>query len=84
VCRSAQKFEFIEEDEVASYLGAVDHPQLSTWTEIFIFGGQLHFKVDTGASVTATPESEYSKGQVWQSHSYTQPSAGPVQPTAGC
>ncbi|KAG8007304.1 hypothetical protein GBF38_012642 [Nibea albiflora] len=54
--------ESIEEHEVEAYLGAVDYPQSSTWTEILtINGNQLRFKVDTGASVTAIPEPEYTK-----------------------
>lgn len=66
MCRSAQRLESIEEVEGAAYLGAVDHPQSHTWTKILtINGGQLRFKVDTGASVTAIPESEYIKKHVW-------------------
>lgn len=55
---SSQKLDSIEED-VTAYLGAVDYPQSSTWTEILtINGSPLRVKVDTGASVTAIPESE--------------------------
>lgn len=60
MCRSAQKLESIEEDEVVAYVGAVDHAQSSTWTKILnINGSPLHFKVVTSASVTAIQETEY-------------------------
>ena len=60
MCRSAQKTESIEKDEAAAYLGAVNHSQSTTRTEILnINGRSLRFKVDTGASVTAIPETEY-------------------------
>ena len=79
VCRSAQKLESIEEDEAAAYLGAVHHSQSSTWSEILtINGGQLRFKVDTGASVTAIPESVYTMDR-YGSHTATRrPLLGPA------
>ena len=79
VCRSAKKFESMEEDEAAAYLGTVHHPQSSTWSEILtINGGQLRFKVDTGASVTAIPESVYTMDR-YGSHTATRtPLLGPA------
>lgn len=78
VCRSAQRLESIEEVEVAAYLGTVNHPQSTTWIEILtINGGQLCFKVDEGASVTAIPESEYNKDR-YGSHTATRRTLGPA------
>ena len=79
VCRSAQKLESIEEDGAAAYLGAVDHPQSSTWTEMLIInGGQLRFKVDTGASVTAIPESVYTVDKYGSHRATGRPLLGPA------
>ena len=79
VCRSAQNLESIEEDYVAAYLGAVDYPQSSTWTEMLtINGGPMCFKVDTGASVTAIPETEYTQ-EKYDSYTVThRPLLGPA------
>ena len=79
VCRSAQNLESIEEDYVAAYLGAVDYPQSSTWTEMLtINGGPMCFKVDTGASVTAIPETEYTQ-EKYGSYTVThRPLLGPA------
>lgn len=62
VCRAAQKLDCIDEDNSVAYLGAVNHSQSSTWTEtLAVNGGPVCFKVDTGASVTAIPETEYDE-----------------------
>lgn len=78
VCRSAQKMDAIEVDE-AAYLGAVDYPQSPTWTEILtINGSPLRFKVDTGASVTAIPETEFKQDRYGRHSAPCRPLLGPA------
>ncbi|GAA6090296.1 uncharacterized protein K02A2.6-like [Tachysurus ichikawai] len=78
VCRTVQKLDSIEED-MAAYLGAVDYPQSSTWTEILtINGSPLHFKLNMGASVTAIPESEFTLDRYGRHSAPRRPLLGPA------
>ncbi|KAJ7995641.1 hypothetical protein DPEC_G00246690 [Dallia pectoralis] len=68
----------IEVDE-AAYLGAVDYPRSSTWTEILtINGGPLRFKIDTGASVIAIPETQFKQDRYGGHSAACRPLLGPA------
>ena len=67
VCRSGQRVEAIEESQETgedAFMGTIQCQKQDIWKQDIQMNGVLvNFKLDTGAAVTAIPESVYSRGR---------------------
>lgn len=83
VCRTGQRVEAIEESQEGAecaFMGTIQSQKSDVWKQDIQMNGELiNFKLDTGAAVTAIPDSMYSRARDGDLQN-TQPQ----QPTTVC